>query len=205
MNLDPNKSPAQQEPEPTTGSAPAPVWLFVLVALLAFWGMGFLDSHGGGFQPVVYAPYSSIKELEDDQPRSEGKKVLLLGKFVYDEKAKCLACHQPTGLGTPGQYPPLVGSDWVLAKEPGRIIRIVLDGFQGPVTVNGQPFNNVMVTWRDTLTDEEIAAVLTYVRQSWGNNATEVKTEQVKAIREKPAGHSGQYFAVELLKVPENE
>jgi len=205
MNSEPNTPSTVEEAEPASGTAPAPVWLFVLVTVLAFWGMGFLDRHGGGFQSGVYAPYQSRKELEDEWPKSEGGKVLALGRFVYEEKAKCTACHQPTGLGTPGQFPPLAGSDWALAKEPGRIIRIVLDGLQGPVTVKGQPFTNVMVPWRDTLSDDEIAAVLTYVRQNWGNSAPEVKPEEVKAIREKTAGHSGQWFGDELLKISESE
>jgi len=207
MNLDPNKSPAPQEPEPTTGSAPAPVWLFVLVALLAFWGMGFLDSHGGGFDARVYAPYNSAKELEDEWPKSGSGAAFARGELVYREVAKCILCHQPTGLGSPGQqYPPLAKSEWVLAQEPGRVIRIVLNGLQGPLTVTGQQFNsNGMVPWRDTLTDQQIADVLTYVRSEWGNNAPEVKPEQVKAIRDKTAGRSGQWLADELLKVLETE
>ena len=62
-----------------------------------------------------------------------------------------------------------------------------------------------MVPWRDTLTDQQIADVLTYVRSEWGNNAPEVKAEQVKAVRDKTAGRSGQWLADELLKVPETE
>ena len=63
MNSDPNPSNRPQEIEPIAGSARAPVWLFVLVAVLAFWGMGFLDNHGGGFDPLVYKPYKSLAEL----------------------------------------------------------------------------------------------------------------------------------------------
>ena len=207
MNSDPNPSSPPQEIEPTAGSARAPVWLFVLVAVLAFWGMGFLDDYGGGFNASVYEPYKSRKELQDDQPRSLGDVVFLRGKKVYYETAKCVLCHQPTGMGSASpESPPLAGSEWVLATEPGRVIRIVLHGLQGPVTVNGRQFNSSgMPPWKETLTDEEIADVLTYIRQEWGNNASSVTAEQVKAIRGKTASQSGQLFVDELLKVNENE
>jgi mono/diheme cytochrome c family protein len=208
MNSDPNASNTPQEIEPTAGSARAPVWLFVLVAMLAFWGMGFLDNHGGGFHAMVYKPYKSLAELEADQPRSKGDIAFLRGKGVYDQTAKCLLCHQPNGMGSVSpQSPPLAGSEWVLAKEPGRVIRIVLDGLQGPVTVNGRQFESAgMPPWK-SLTDEQIADVLTYIRgnKEWGNDAPPVTAEQVKAIRDKTAARSSQYFVDELLKVNENE
>ena len=207
MNSDPNPSNRPQEIEPTAGSASAPVWLFVLVAVLAFWGMGFLDNHGGGFHAMVYEPYKSLADLKADQPRSKGDIVFLKGKIVYYDSAKCVLCHQPNGMGSVSpQSPPLAGSEWVLAKEPGRVIRIVLNGLQGPVTVNGQQFDSPgMPPWKETLTDEQIAEVLTYIRQEWGNNAPSVTPELVKAVRDKTAGRSSQWFVTELLKVNENE
>jgi mono/diheme cytochrome c family protein len=203
MNSDPNPSNQPQELEPRAGAARAPVWLFVLVALMAFWGMGFLDNHGGGFDPLVYKPYKSRKELEDDQPRL-GNDAFRKGQKVF--VTYCQVCHQSTGQGAPGQFPPLAGSEWVLAKEPGRAIRIVLNGLQGPVTVKGQAFNSAsMIPWKIDLSDEQIADVLTYVRQEWGNNASSVTPEQVKAVRDKTASRSSQWFVDELLKVNENE
>src|SRR5258707_15351108 len=100
MNADANPSNQPQEFGPRAGAARAPVWLFVLVAMLAFWGMGFLDNHGGGFDPLVYKPYKSRKELEDDQPRS-GNDALRKGQKVFE--TYCQVCHQSTGLGEPGQ------------------------------------------------------------------------------------------------------
>ena len=205
MNADPNPSNLPQELEPTAGSARAPVWLFVLVAMLAFWGMGFLDNHGGGFNAQVYRPYKSPKELEDDQPRS-GNDAFRKGQKVFE--TYCQVCHQSTGLGAPGQFPPLAGSEWVLAKEPGRVIRIVLNGLQGPVTVKDLAFDSAsMIPWRDQLSDDEIAAVLTFIRSNkeWGNEALPVTAEQVKAVREKTSSRSAQWFVVDLLKVNENE
>ena len=90
-----------------------------------------------------------------------------------------------------------------MEPEPGRIIRAVLHGLTGPWQAKGQAFNGTMVPWRDTLTDEEIAAVLTYVRQNpeWGNKAPEVRPERVKDAREKTKGRNQPYTQEELLKI----
>ena len=151
--------------------------------------MGFLDNYGGGFDPLVYQPYKSRKELEDDQPKS-GNDAFRKGEKVF--VTYCLLCHLSTGKGVPNQCPPLAGSDWVQAKEPGRLIRLVLDGIQGTITVNGQQLTGSMPPWKENLTDEEIAYVLTYIRgnQEWGNSASQVTSDQVKAIRGKMAGRS---------------
>jgi len=205
MSSDPNLSNSLQELEPTAGSARAPVWLFILVAMLAFWSMGFLDKYGGGFHATVYNPYKSLAELEADQPRT-GNEAFRKGQKVFE--MYCKVCHQSTGLGAPGQFPPLAGSEWVLAKEPGRVIRIVLHGLQGPIKVKDQAFDSAsMIPWKTDLSDEQIADVLTYVRgnKEWGNDAPPVTAEQVKAIRDKTSSRSSQWFVTELLKVNENE
>jgi mono/diheme cytochrome c family protein len=139
------------------------------------------------------------------QPKSEGDVLFANGQRLY--ATYCSVCHQPTGQGLPGQFPPLAESEWVLGPGPNRIIRIVLDGFQGPVTVKGQNYNGAMPPWRELLTDEDIGAVLTFVRQNknWGNTATAVTPDQVKAVRDKTAGRSTSWSADELLKVPETD
>ena len=93
----------------------------------------------------------------------------------------CSACHQPTGQGLPGAFPPLAGSDFLL-KEPKRAIDIVVKGLQGEVTVNGVKYNSVMPAMTQ-LSDQEIADVITYVLNSWGNKAGSVNVTQVAAAR----------------------
>ena len=97
----------------------------------------------------------------------------------------CFACHQPTGLGMPNMFPPLAGSDWVNAPKADRLIRMVLQGFTGPITVNGKPFTSIapIMPPQATLTDQQIADVLTFVRNSFGNKAPAVSPDQVAAIR----------------------
>ena len=206
MNSDPNPSNGPQEIEPTAGSTRAPVWLFVLVALLAFWGMGFLDNHGGGFNPLVYQPYDSIDELGRDQPSTTGSIRFNKGKASF--KIYCAPCHMETGLGNLGNnVPPLVHSEWVLAEGSNRLIRIVLNGLQGPVKVDGKDFDSSgMLPWRETLTDDEvIAQILTFIRGNaeWGQNASEITSEQVTKIRQETKDRGPQWTVSELLNVPE--
>ncbi len=205
MNSDSTQSTGAHEAEPAAGSARAPVWLIVLTAVLAFWGMGFLDNHGGGFNPLVYRPYKSYAELDDDQPRLTGPDPRK-GRAAF--LLYCAACHMESGLGNPANnVPPLVHSEWVLAETPNRLIRIVLNGLQGPVRVDGRDFNsNGMLAWREQpITDAQIADILTFVRgnKEWGHNASPVTPEQVTAIREETKDRAVQWTIEELLKVPE--
>ncbi len=188
--------------EPKAGQAAAPVWLLVLLVLILYLGMIYFDRDSGWFNQQVYAPYRNIQELEAFQPVSGAPSLFQLGLQVYS-KPTCVACHQANGKGLPGQFPPLVKSDWLLEPEPGRIIRIVLDGLSGPLQVEGQSYNGAMVPWRDVLTDEEIAAVLTYVRQNpeWGNNAPAVTPDRVKQVRERTKDRRQPWSPEEVLKV----
>ncbi|WP_437665660.1 c-type cytochrome [Sorangium sp. So ce1182] len=101
------------------------------------------------------------------------------GKIYY---RSCTGCHQARGEGKPGRYPPLVGSSWVL-DDPETPIRIMLLGVAGPMEVNGAVFNDVMPNLGVTLTDEEVALVLTYVRSSWGNSAPAITRDEVAKVR----------------------
>ncbi len=95
---------------------------------------------------------------------------------------RCAACHQASGLGVPGAYPPLAGSEW-LDNNPEVPIRIVLHGLQGEITVKNTKFNNAMTPFGDQLSDAEIAAIITYERSSFGNSASKITAEQVASVR----------------------
>jgi nitrite reductase (NO-forming) len=98
-------------------------------------------------------------------------------------KGTCSACHQPTGQGLPNVFPPLAKSDYLMADKH-RAIQIVLNGLTGPVTVNRQTFNSVMPPMSQ-LNDDEIANILTYVRNSWGNQGEPVSVDEVAGVRAK--------------------
>jgi nitrite reductase (NO-forming) len=100
------------------------------------------------------------------------------GKAVY--ATTCIACHQATGAGIPGAFPPLAKSDY-LNKDLNRAIKQVIKGSSGPITVNGKKYNTPMPA--QPLNDQQIADVLTYVYSSWGNNKSVVTPAMVKAQR----------------------
>ncbi len=103
-----------------------------------------------------------------------------LGQEAY---TLCAGCHTPTGQGLPPAFPPLAGSEWVLGPKE-NIIKMMFRGLQGPIEVKGQEYNGVMAPNVAMLqTDEKIAAVLTFIRNSWGNEASAVTVEEVAALR----------------------
>lgn len=93
----------------------------------------------------------------------------------------CATCHQADGNGIEGAFPPLTGTEWANGDK-GRLIRLVLYGMQGPIEVGGKSYNNVM-TPHGFLTDEQVAAVLTFVRSSFENDAEAVTADEVARVR----------------------
>jgi mono/diheme cytochrome c family protein len=199
--LHPPARSRSDDPEPSVGRAHLPFWIFIVLAIGLFWSMVYLDNYAGGFNPKVYQRFASSNELVSLIPFDPERDLVNKGYAVYN-RPTCVACHQANGLGTPPTFPPLAGSEWVLEKDPARIIRIVLDGMKGPVMVKGQPYGSaVMTPWRSSLNDEEIAQVLTYIRKSWGNNASVVTAQQVATVRKDTATHTGEWTAAELEQV----
>jgi nitrite reductase (NO-forming) len=131
---------------------------------------------GGAIQTIpgpaaVAAPVSLNRE-----------QLMKRGQRVFTQS--CAACHQPDGKGIPGAFPPLAKSDFLMADKQ-RAIGVVMHGLTGPVTVNGAKYNGVMP--KLDLQDADIASVLTYIRNSFGNSGDHVTVEEVKAVRAKPA------------------
>ncbi|MEQ9437693.1 MAG: cytochrome c [Cyclobacteriaceae bacterium] len=123
------------------------------------------------YQP---APPSSIQQTEPDLQES-----IKLGQEVY--QGYCFACHMATGEGIPGAFPPLAKSDYLMADKV-RSIKQVMHGSQGEMVVNGQTYNGMMPP--QPLSNEEIAHVLNYIRNSWGNEGEVVTFAEVKAVRD---------------------
>ncbi len=124
------------------------------------------------------------------------------GQRLYSREGYCTTCHQPDGKGLPASgFPPLRGTNWVLGSEE-RLIKLVLNGLQGPIEVIGKtyPGQVPMTPFGAMINDEEIAAVLTYVRNSFGNNATAVTPARVKAVRAATKTQSGFYSPETLLR-----
>ncbi len=103
------------------------------------------------------------------------------GQTVY--LTQCLACHQADGGGVPNMNPPLQGAKAVLGKDKAKLIWIVLRGMHGQ-DIDGEEYHNTMAPHPD-LTDRQIADVLTYIRNNWGNKAIAVSAAEVKLVRAK--------------------
>jgi mono/diheme cytochrome c family protein len=101
------------------------------------------------------------------------------GAGVYS--ANCSSCHQATGAGLPGAFPPLAKNP-VVTGDPTKVIHIVKYGLTGKIVAEGQSFNGVMPAWGQNLSDAQIASVITYVRSSWGNKASAVTAADVTAV-----------------------
>ncbi|WP_242617426.1 PVC-type heme-binding CxxCH protein [Cecembia calidifontis] len=149
----------------------------------------------------------SVREKKEEEVKSNltgaDLELYLMGKEIYNRDGFCVTCHQPDGRGlSASQFPPIVGTPWVLGSEE-RLIKLVLKGLLGPMEVLGReyPGQVPMTPYEGMLNDNEIAAVLTYVRNSFGNQAPAIRPEKVKEIRAAVADKKGFYSPAELLKI----
>jgi mono/diheme cytochrome c family protein len=182
----------REKDEPREGFEPIqPVWT-IAFGLIVFISGYYLAMYSGDFRGDVL----NENRGEASAPR-QAKPVdpAVLGQRLFN--GKCVACHQPDGKGRPGQFPPLAQSEWLLGP-PEVPVRIVLFGLQGDVTVAGEKFNGNMPAFGEQLKDEQIAAVLTHVRQEWGNHADPITAELVTRLRK--SDQRKQPWTAEVLK-----
>jgi mono/diheme cytochrome c family protein len=171
----------REHAEPRDGFEPVPFWVACVFGALLAWGGFYVGTNSADFRRDVFdgvgraaaggAGGAAAPAGPDPDPQSveELKKI---GEQKFG--AICASCHKPDGKGDPVQrIPPLDGSDWVAGDKAtaARLSRIVLYGLSGPIEVNGQAYNGVMPSQGGVLKDYEIAGVLTYIRNSWGNKA----------------------------------
>lgn len=102
------------------------------------------------------------------------------GQQIYN--ARCASCHQASGQGVNGVFPPLAGAKWVVG-DASQLVELILDGISGELEVKGVTYNSAMPPWANSLNDEQIAAVLTHIRSSWGNTAAPITAEEVAGVR----------------------
>ena len=146
--------------------------------------------YSGKQSDEVYQPEGgAIQTVNGEAPRiapaANKAERIERGQRVFNNI--CAACHQPSGVGIPGAFPPLAGSDYLNADKK-RAISVAMNGLSGPVKVNGKEYNSVMPALN--LSDEDVANVLTYVYSQWGNAGHEVTPAEVAALRpaHTPAG-----------------
>jgi mono/diheme cytochrome c family protein len=182
--------------EPSEGQQRVPITLFLFFVGLAMWAGYYLSEYDGNFQANVYDGPDAFRLMDLSQSgEKQERKIdpLLLGKRIYNN---CISCHQASGEGVVGQYPPLNQSRWVLGDD--RILaKILLNGLNGPIEVRGATYNAQMPAWKQ-LSDRDIAAVLTYIRSAWDNDAPAVAEETLASVRAETVGKSVAYSAAEL-------
>jgi mono/diheme cytochrome c family protein len=176
MNEEPHCS-RPSDGEPTVTRASVPIWMIVLSLLLVFLGAVYFDRHSGWFDRQIYAPYSSADTLAVYQPKSGAAALAARGKSVYE--SVCGICHGSDGLGKPGQAPPLAASEWVI-KDLVTLARVPLVGLNGPIQVAGKDWNLAMAPMGAGLNDADLAAVLTYIRTAWGNQASSLPSAAMR-------------------------
>jgi mono/diheme cytochrome c family protein len=178
-----------------------PLALLFIFSGMIFFGGTYLGRFSGHFHPLVFNESSPPpKAIDPNAPKEVD--MVALGRATYAQV--CVSCHQPNGQGLAPVFPPLAGSEWVTGSEE-RLIAIMLHGVQGPIKVKGTEYNNVMPAVGPgssfNLNAQKIAAVATFIRQEWGNQAGPVATAKVDEVRGKHGGRAA-WTAAELEKLP---
>jgi mono/diheme cytochrome c family protein len=189
--------------EPHDGFEPVPFWMGVLFAGLLAWGGWYIGTYTADFNPNALdrpdpkAPVVKPEEIPKDEPA-----LIRLGEKKFN--SICLTCHQASGEGNGKEFPPLNKSEWVVGNKssPARLARILLYGLGGEIEVRGKVYgtSGSVMPAQGSLKDHEIAAVLTYVRNSWDNKAPAIWPQDITAARKKLSAH-GSMSAKELEEV----
>ena len=184
---------------PTIGFLPAPLIFVFMFGCLIFVCSIQLAHSTNYFR--LHPPKDPVELTEEQREAIRMERKIESGKKIFG--LKCASCHQPSGLGIPGQFPPLAGSKWA-TTDPGLISKIVINGLKGEILVKGEtwgqlPNQNMVPVPID---DREIANVVTYVRQAWGNSVPEgeleVTEEQVSKYRSESSEQEGQWTGEQL-------
>ncbi len=183
----------REKNDPGEGMRPLPWIVILMLGAMFMWGAFY----------IVITPSGELTNFGDQRTLSLLEpKVELSGTNSIDGKqvfiGKCAACHQANGLGLPGVFPPLAQSEWVKGDQ-AILANILLHGIQGQIEVRGISYKGVMPAW-NALSDDEIAAVLTYIRSDWTNNEQAVTGDLVKKQRESTKSRQEPYKNVDEIK-----
>ena len=166
----PRRAQDREEEEPSERDRPIPVLVAIITLAVVIFGAGYIILSEPFGQPEL-GDRRTVADLRASAPGAAG--AAADGKQVFT--ANCAACHQATGKGLPGVFPPLDGSEWVAGDE--RIVaNILLHGINGQLTVLGNTYKGAMPAFQQ-LSDAELAAVASYVRSEWSNKAGAIKAE----------------------------
>nr|WP_315230548.1 cytochrome c [uncultured Albidiferax sp.] len=170
-----SRAQEREQAEPSEKSQPIPLLFLIGAAALVLWGAGYIVL-SGSFGRADLGDRRTLADLSGPAP---GATTTANGKQLFT--ANCAACHQATGKGLPGVFPPLDGSEWVAGDER-TVANILLHGITGEITVMGSTFKGAMPAFPQ-LSDAELAAVASYIRAEWSNKAGAIKPELFEAER----------------------
>ena len=149
-------------------------------------------------------PIIKPKVIKKEETNLKGDDLALFtkGKEVYSKEGYCVTCHQADGNGlTASGFPPLSGTEWVTGDQV-RLVKVILKGLMGPIEVNGKQYEGaVPMTPFEGLSDQEVAAVATYIRNSFGNTASPIQPSVVKEVRATLSKKQSFYQSTKLLKM----
>ena len=172
---------SRERHDPEEKYRPLPWFVSMLISAMAMWGAFYIHDMKSGLssqygdsrtRSVLMPAGSAVANAAAAAAAVDGSQIFAV---------RCVACHQSTGLGIPGVFPPLAGSEWVLG-DAKTLVLIPLHGITGSVQVKGASYVGAMPVF-STLSDAEIAAVLTYVRSQWGNAVPPIAAATVAAGR----------------------
>ena len=147
-----------------------------------------------GFVAFGFAGIQGVSTIEDIAAAEDGEEIYM---------TRCLSCHMTNGEGVQGVFPPLASSEHVVGDK-GVLVRMILNGLRGEVVVDGVTYNGMMPPWGGFLDDEQVAAVTTYIRSNFGNDAEAITTEEVAKVRA-AVGERSDAWTMEELSKPENQ
>ena len=189
---------AKEEQIPEEGNERGPWWMYAIIILVLAFGFFYMGRYLGEMSD---RPHVLFTETDPEATEEEELDMMATGRQVYTRV--CQSCHQQDGSGVEGAFPPLTGSDWVVG-EPGRPVHIVLQGFEGQIVRNGVTYNATMPGFGRLLSDAEVASVVTYIRNSFGNDATEVTPDDVMDMRDASSDRVSTWTEEELNAFIEN-
>jgi mono/diheme cytochrome c family protein len=169
--------------------------------LALIWGGLYLGMNSGGFRSDVYES-NAVNWAGGGSQAAAPVDPKVVGKRLYSQN--CIVCHQANGQGVAGQFPPLAGSEWVNGSGKhgeNHLVLLMLHGHQGPMNVMGGSYNNAMPQWKQ-LSDNQIAAILTYIRSDWGNHASAIEPAFVAGIRSEHKDQSDPWTQAQLMAMP---
>jgi mono/diheme cytochrome c family protein len=173
------------EPIRAETPAPVPIWTWMLIIFIAAWAMFYglkMWTPTSQFAKTPTYEKSAFEATLTARETGPSTSSESLGAQLY--RTSCSSCHKANGQGIADTFPPLAGDTVVTADNPTEHIEVVLFGKKGSI-INGIQYQAHMPSWKDQLSDKEIAAVINHERTSWGNNSPTVTVEQVAAVRKK--------------------